>query len=109
MNTGGIHRLNSPLKNYDNFNCAYRKSKEIVFEAVNLDEKSNRTDESKKREVMDLYRKGIKQFETALKYAKMAVPLEKSDEVEKHRVAIEKNLRSTQGRLNDLGNFCKDF
>ncbi|VDK62639.1 unnamed protein product [Anisakis simplex] len=43
MNTGGIHRLNSPLKNYDNFNCAYRKSKEIVFEAVNLDEKSNRT------------------------------------------------------------------
>uniref|UniRef100_A0A9J2PLK8 microtubule-severing ATPase n=1 Tax=Ascaris lumbricoides TaxID=6252 RepID=A0A9J2PLK8_ASCLU len=92
----------SPSKSYDSFNSAYRKSKEIVFSAVLMDEQSDNCDEAKKREIMELYRSGIKQFEAALRFAKQIMPSEKVDEVERHRVAIEKNLRSTKGRLSDL-------
>uniref|UniRef100_A0A915Q679 microtubule-severing ATPase n=1 Tax=Setaria digitata TaxID=48799 RepID=A0A915Q679_9BILA len=89
-------------QNYEAFNKAYLKSKQLVTEGVALDEISANDDEQRKRIVMEKYRSGIEYFEKALKISPDRVHPEKRDEVQRHREAMKRNLQATKGRLSDL-------
>ncbi|KAM3716120.1 putative spastin [Dirofilaria immitis] len=89
-------------QNYETFNKAYLKSKQLVTEGVSIDEMSSNTDEQRKRIAMEKYRMGIQYFEKALKISPDKIHSEKRDEVEKHREAMKRNLDATKGRLGDL-------
>ncbi|CAG9540207.1 unnamed protein product [Cercopithifilaria johnstoni] len=89
-------------QNYETFNKAYIKSKQLITEGVSIDEMSRNDDEQKKRSAMEKYRMGIEYFEKALKISPNRVRPEKRGEVEKHREAMKRNLEATKGRLSDL-------
>ncbi|VDK73684.1 unnamed protein product [Onchocerca ochengi] len=89
-------------QNYETFNKAYLKSKQLVTEGVSIDEISSNDDEQRKRLAMEKYRMGIQYFEKALKISPDRIHPEKRDEVHKHREAMKRNLDATKGRLSDL-------
>ncbi|KAL3985606.1 ATPase associated with various cellular activities (AAA) family protein [Acanthocheilonema viteae] len=89
-------------QNYETFNKAYLKSRQLVTEGVSIDEMSSNDDEQKKRIVMEKYRVGIEYFEKALKISPDKVHSEKRSEVETHREIMKRNLVATKGRLSDL-------
>ena len=59
--------------------------------------------ERAKREVMDMYKQGIKYSEIAMKIPNSHLPSQKMEEVERHRRSMEKNVSLAKGRLKDLG------
>ncbi|VDK83078.1 unnamed protein product [Litomosoides sigmodontis] len=89
-------------QNYETFNKAYIKSKQLVTEGVSIDEISSNDDEQRKRRAMEKYRVGIEYFEKALKISPDRVHFEKRSEVETHREAMKRNLEATRARLSDL-------
>ncbi|VDO51247.1 unnamed protein product [Brugia timori] len=98
-----LHPQKLEQQNYETFNKAYLKSKQLVTEGVSIDEISSNNDEQRKRIAMEKYRMGIEYFEKALKISPDKVYPEKRSEVITHREAMKRNLEATKGRLSDLG------
>uniref|UniRef100_A0AAF5PS12 microtubule-severing ATPase n=2 Tax=Wuchereria bancrofti TaxID=6293 RepID=A0AAF5PS12_WUCBA len=97
-----LHPQKLEQQNYETFNKAYLKSKQLVTEGVSIDEISRNNDEQRKRIAMEKYRVGIEYFEKALKISPERVHPEKRSEVITHREAMKRNLEATKGRLSDL-------
>lgn len=54
---------------------------------------------------MELYRKAIKQGDTALKIPTSKFPLGRQEEASRHHIALKKNLASAKERLKMLGKY----
>ncbi|VDN05652.1 unnamed protein product [Thelazia callipaeda] len=99
-------KMLNPLKleehNYETFNKAYMKSKQILTEGISIDEISDKNDEQRKQIAMNKYRISIEYIEKALKILPHEVHLEKRKEVARNREAMKRNLEATRERLGDL-------
>uniref|UniRef100_A0A914XHV5 microtubule-severing ATPase n=1 Tax=Plectus sambesii TaxID=2011161 RepID=A0A914XHV5_9BILA len=93
--------MNSPAeRHYKTLHTSHARSFELISKALKLDEGSS--DETKKKEAISLYKKGLTELEKGMALDWRLCPPDKHERAKSLIEKMNGNLRATRGRLSDL-------